>query len=581
MGSFAVCHAIATGVIRVMRSYSPKGVDRVHDENQGPIQSRVKPLDESLAARQWAEWRISRRNVLKFSAFGGGLTAAGLATNLRGFGSSVAAQDASATPVAGGSLSMSLADADATSFDPPVPPDNMSIWTMLLFYDQLVRPAPDGVSLEAGLATDWSASADGLTYTFKLRDATFHDGTPVTATDVAFCVKRASTLEGSGWTFLFSAIDTIDAPDPKTVVFHLKSVWAPFEADLALFGASIFPKAAYDAQGDKLFDKPIGSGPYIFDNWDKGNQIVLKKNPNYWDPGKPYLDELTFKVIQDSNTRMLQFQGGDLDIATNVPYNQIDALKANPDYTYIENTVARIDYIAINVTRAPFDDKILRQAINYAVNKDAIIQNVLFGAATPANTYLPKMAFHDDSAPGYPYDLDKAKGLVAQSSGKSGFKATLWSIAGDSVGAQICQLVASDLSQIGGTISIQTEDGNANLDRVFKTRDFDFNIGYYTTDIIDPDELTGFAVQSNGGTSAVGTGYKNDAVDALITQAEKEIDLAKRKDLYNQIQAAQADDAPFIFLFYPGGRTVTTSKVKNFNILPTGNYRLWEVWKES
>ena len=549
----------------------------MNDENRDSVQSRVRPRDASLAARQWAEWRLSRRNALKFSAFGGGALAAGL----RGFGGSATAQDASATPVVGGSLSMSLADSDATSFDPPVPPDNMSIWTMLMFYDQLLRPAPDGKSLEPGLATDWSASADGLTYTFHLRDATFHDGTPVTASDVAFCIDRAAHLQGGSWVFLFAAIDTIEAPDPKTVVFHLKSVWAPFEADIALFGASVFPKAAYEAQGDALFNKPIGSGPFIFDSWDKGNQIVVKKNPNYWDAGKPYLDQITFKVVPDSNSRLLQFQGGDLDIATSVPYNQIDALKSNPDYTYIENTVARIDYVAINVTRAPFDDKNLRQAMNYAVNKDAIIQNVLFGAAKPANTYLPLMAFHDDSVPGYPYNLDKAKQLVAQSAGKDGFSGTLWTIAGDAVAAQVCQLVANDLSQIGGNISIQSEDGNANLDRVFKTHDFDFNIGYYTTDIIDPDELTGFAVASDGGNDAVGTGYKSDAVDALIHQAQKETDVAKRQDLYNQAQQMQSDDAPFIFLYYPGGRTVTSSKVKNFSILPTGNYRLWEVWKES
>lgn len=540
------------------------------------IRTQVEPADGDLAARQWAEWRVSRRNLLKYSGFAAG----GVAVARFGAEAGSVAAQASPTPKTGGQLSMSLADADATSFDPPVPPDNMSIWTMLLFYDQLVRPAADGKSLEPGLATDWSASADGLTYTFHLRDAKFHDGTTVTSEDVAYCIDRAAKLQGSGWTFIFSAIDKIETSDPKTVVFHLKSVWAPFEADLALFAASIFPKAAHVAQGDKLFDKPIGSGPFIFDSWDKGNQIVLKKNPSYWDPGKPYLDQLTFKVLQDSNTRMLQFQGGDLDIATQVPFNQIDALKSNPSYTYIENTVARIDYIAINVTRQPFDDKNLRQAINYAVNKDAIIQNVLFGAAKPANTYLPLMAFHDDSVPGYPYNLDKAKALVAQSSAKSGFKATLWATAGDAVAAQICQLVASDLSAIGGDITLQTEDGNANLDRVFKTRDFDFNIGYYTTDIIDPDELTGFAVQSTGGTDAVGTGYKNDTVDKLVAQAELEPDKTKRQAIYTQIQQMQSDDAPFIYLFYPGGRTVTNAHIKNFSILPTGNYRLWEVWRD-
>lgn len=121
---------------------------------------------------------------------------------------------------------MSLADSDASSFDPPVPPDNMAIWTMLLFYDQLVRVAPDGLSLEPGLATEWSASEDGLQYTFKLRDAAFHDGTPVTSADVKYCLERAAKGE-TAWQFILSVIDTVDTPDkrpPSSTFFRLGAV---------------------------------------------------------------------------------------------------------------------------------------------------------------------------------------------------------------------------------------------------------------------------------------------------------------------------------------------------------------------
>ena len=163
------------------------------------------------------------------------------------------------------------------------------------------------------------------------------------------------------------------------------------------------------AQGDDLFQHPIGTGPFMFDSWDKQSQVVLKKNPNYWDAGKPYLDELTFKVLTDANARMLQFQGGDLDIVTSVPYSQVESLKANPDVTFHEEAVARFDYWGFNVTKENLSDVKIRQALNYAVNKDAIIQNVLFGAGQEANTYLPLMYGHDDTVPGYTYDLDKAK----------------------------------------------------------------------------------------------------------------------------------------------------------------------------
>jgi peptide/nickel transport system substrate-binding protein len=540
--------------------------------------TRYVPTDPELAERQWAEWRVTRRRLFQLGAVGGaGLALAGLGGRSPLAASLAAAQ--AEQPKSGGTITMSLADQDVTSFDPPMPPDNMSIWTMLLFYDQLIRPAPDGKSLEPGLAESWDVSPDGKTYTFHLRDAKFHDGSPVTAEDVAFCLKRASTIQGAPWQFMYTAIDTTEAPDPKTAVVKLKSVWAPFEADVAMFAASIFPKKAFEAQGDKFFQKPIGSGPFMFDSREPDVQVVLKKNPNYWEAGKPYLDGATFKVLTDANARMLQFQGGELDIVTLVPYNQLDPMKANPDVVLLEDAVAKIDIISIQVTRKPFDDRTLRQAMNYAVNKDAIIQNVLFGAGKLATTFLPLMPGHDPNSPGYPYNLAKAKELVAQSSGKDGFKGELIYTAGDTTQAQICQLVAADLAQIGGQITVTAVDGNTLLQKLFTTFDFQLCKAYYTTDIVDPDELASFAALGSGGAKAMGSNYSNPEVDKLIVQAQSETDKAKRQDLYNQIQKLHLDDAPFIFLFYPGGNTATQKYVKDFHVLPTGNYRLWETWR--
>ena len=551
--------------------------DRMPDR----LRTRYTPADEALAARQWAEWRLTRRHLLRIGAYGGAGLALALGATGRPSGyalGAAAAQDQQ--PKYGGRIQMSLADQDVTSFDPPMPPDNMSIWTMLLFYEQLIRVAPDGVSLEPGLAESWEVSEDGQTYTFHLRDAQFHDGTPLTAADVAYCLPRAATLEGSPWSFIYTAIDRAEAPDPKTAVVHLKSVWAPFEADLAMFAASIFPKAAHEAQGDKLFEKPIGTGPFVFDSREPDVQVVLKKNPNYWDEGKPYLDELVFKVITDANARMLQFQGGDLDIVTLVPFNQIEPLRANPDYVVLEDAVARIDIVSIQTTRPPFDDRTLRQAMNYAVNKDAIIQNVLFGAGELATSFLPKMPGRDPNSPGYPYDPAKAKELVAQSAGKDGFEGELIYTAGATDQAQMCQLIANDLAQIGGKITVTAVDGNTLLEKLFTTFDFDLCKSYYTTDIIDPDELASFAALGSGGAKAMGSNYSNEQVDALITQAQTETDPAKRQEIYNEIQRLHLEDAPFLFLFYPGGNTATHKYVKNFRILPTGNYRLWETWRD-
>ncbi|MCC6315422.1 MAG: ABC transporter substrate-binding protein [Thermomicrobiales bacterium] len=533
-----------------------------------------KSGDERVVAQQRA-WAIGRRRVLQAM----GLSAAALAfgqmpTARRGV--AAAAQDGE--PKAGGSLSMSLADNDVQSFDPITVTDNMSIWTQLLVYDQLVRVAPDGLSVEPGLAESWDVSEDAKTYTFHLRDATFHDGAPVTADDVVFSLNRAISDDTSLWTFLFTAVASVEAVDDKTVVATLSETWAPFEAVMALFAASIFPQKLYEEQGDELWQHPIGSGPFMFDSWNKGVEIVLKKNPNYWVAGQPYLDEVHLQVLTDSNARMLQFQAGELDIATDVPFSQLDALRANPDAIVLQDAVARLDYYPMLNTRPPFDDAKLRLAMNYAIDRDAIIQNVLFGAGQPATTYLPLMWGHDAEAPGYPHDLDKAKALIAESAAKDGFAAELLIDAGDPVRAQVAQLVAADLAQIGGQITITQLDPAALSDRR-NSMDYQIAAQYYTSDIIDPDELTTVAVQSDGGVDSVWTGYKNEEVDKLVIEARTTLDPDRRLALYSQIQRLVAEDAPSLYLFYPTGRTATQAVIQNFHILPTGNYRLWETWR--
>ncbi len=543
------------------------------------FQTQFTTVDTALADRQWAEWRATRRGVLKSAGLTAGALSIGGGAVLASPASRVVAQDGE--PKYGGAVAMSLADDDVTTFDPIIPFDNMAIWTMLLIYDQVIRVGPDGLSLEPGLAETWEVSDDGLTYTFNLREANFHDGTPVTAEDVAFCLNRTAFDEASSMTFFFAAVENFEATDERTVVATLNDVWVPFEADLALFGASIYPQAAFEAQGEALWEAPIGSGPFMFDSWERGAQIVLNKNPEYWDEGKPYLDQLTFKVLTDSNARMLQFQGGELDIVTDVPFNQIEPLSQNPDYVVLpDDAAARIELIALNVTRAPLDDKILRQAINYAVDKDAIIQNVLFGAGVPATSYLPLMAGHDPDSPGYPFDLERAKQLVAESNSPDGFAFEILTSVGDSVGSQVCQLVAAQLAEIGGQVTVTQVEPAVQTERHTVTGDYDGAKSYYTTDIIDPSQLSTFAVLGDDDFKAMWTNYDNEEVDQLIRDAQSETDPDARLEMYHQIQAMHLDDAPFIFLFYPTGRSATQSYVKNFHILPTGNYRLYETWRD-
>jgi peptide/nickel transport system substrate-binding protein len=276
---------------------------------------------------------------------------------------------------------------------------------------------------------------------------------------------------------------------------------------------------------------------------------------------------------------MLQFQSGDLDVATAVPYSQVESLKANPDINFHEEAVARIDYWGINCAKEPFTDVKIRQAINHAINKDAIIQNVLFGAGQVANTFLPLMYGHDDTVPAYAYDVAKAQQLMAESTQPDGFEAEVIMGTGNPVAAQQAQLIAADLEKIGIKLTVTTLEPAAVRDRR-NAFDFDFLSGYYTTDIIDPDELTNFAAETDGGAFAVWTQYRNDQVNQWIVDARAELDPEARLGIYSNIQKQVTADAHFVYLYYPTGNTVSQKFVQNFRILPTGNYRLWETWRD-
>ena len=224
-------------------------------------------------------------------------------------------------------------------------------------------------------------------------------GTPFTAEDAAFCIDRAAKKEGTPWQFIISGRRFTEAPDPRTCVIHLKSVWAPFEADLAMFAASIFPKAAYEEQGDAFFEHPIGTGPFQFVSRTPDVEVVLEKNPNYWQPGIPYLDGATFKVLKTPTRASCSCRAASSISRRSSPTTSSRFSAATRPTPSTPRTSPASTSRSINTTRPPFDDKKLRQAMNYAVNKESIIQNVLFGNGEMATSFLPKMPGRDPNRP--------------------------------------------------------------------------------------------------------------------------------------------------------------------------------------
>ena len=475
-------------------------------------------------------------------------------------------------PRRGGTLVMARV-ADVETWDPSIPNDNMSIWAHLLVYDQLVQSSSDGKNVVPDLATSWIVSKNGTVWTFHLRpNIRFWDGTPVTAEDVRFSFQRQLSTAMNGF------LKRVDVVNPSTVRFTLKQLWAPFLYYLALWSYSIISEHYFKKVGAAKFgNQPMGSGPFIMAKWEKGKQITLKRNPYYWQKGKPYLDEVDLTIVGDDNTRMLKVQAGEIDIATDVPFNLIKSLKANPQLQVQTTPLDRLDIIQMLDAKPPFNDVKVRQAMNYAVDKQAIIHAVFFGYGRVANSPLALQKYWDPASPAYPFDLAKAKKLMAASHYPHGFKATLLTVAGDTVFAQVAQIVKAEVAPLGINISIIQQEGTTQFNTIMAKK-YQMAQDYVTSDIVDPAENLPFEVVSPPVGVAFYTGYKNPKVDELNRQANLTLDNSTRQRLFSELQRQVMQDAPFIFLYNIPSRTALRTRVKNFVILPTGNYHLENVW---
>ncbi|WP_414474838.1 ABC transporter substrate-binding protein [Microvirga sp. M2] len=463
---------------------------------------------------------------------------------------------------------------DALTLDPIASSDNPSIWTELLIFDQLIRPTPDGKNLSPGLAEKWTISPDGLEYVFTLRDAKFSNGDPVTTDDVIYSLQRAAG-DKSDWARFFKPITHFEAVDAKTIRMKLDKPFTPMLNNLALFSASIVPKNLVEADKD-FFLHPIGSGPFTLTRWSKGEKIELAKNPHYWQVGKPAIDTAELDIINEDNARVLKLQAGEIDATIDVPYNQMSKLAADPGIKVGTADVFRIDLVQLNTTKKPFDDVRVRQALNYAVNKDAIIRSVLFGNGKPAVAAIPIMAYHNEELKPYPVDEAKAKSLLAGAGHPNGFSTTLLVPAGNVTYRQVATVLQAALKKIGVTVELQTIEGSSQFSTT-KAGNYEMSLSYATSDTIDPDQLTGFTSVNPERANAFHTQWHDDRVNELYALERQTLDGPERGKQFKEIEQRVHDAAPFIFLYHPQATYASRADVEGFRVLPTSNFRLEDV----
>jgi peptide/nickel transport system substrate-binding protein len=473
---------------------------------------------------------------------------------------------------------------NAEPFSPFVPwqiDDNPALFISVNVYDTLLRTTKDGLGVEAGLATKWEPSADGLTWTFTLKDGVkFSDGSAMKGSDVKASLDVARAGEKSAWKDVYKAIKEVTASDDKTVKITLSQPYAPLLSVLAMFSSGVLPADMAKATDTKDYDNTLawktkGTGAYYSEGWKKGDPIILKRNTNYW-RGTPTVDEVRIEYIPDDNTRVLKLQGGETDVIDFVPFSQITALNGNGGVKAQTFTIQQTAFVMLNNSKPPLNDVKVRQALNYATDKEAIIKNVYFGQAKVMNAPIPMGTYYDKSLPGYPYDLEKAKALMAQSSGAGGFKMDMQVRSGNTNFANTAVILKEAWAKLGVTVDIQTLD-TAVVRTNYREGNYMSTPTAWTNDMNDPTEIVNYAMRGGASPFSYWTRYNNPDLNDKITKADLEQDAKKREALYSEIQKIYMDAAPVAFIAHLGATAGWRQNVEGFFIDGLSYYRFEDV----
>jgi peptide/nickel transport system substrate-binding protein len=429
------------------------------------------------------------------------------------------------------------------------------------------------------LAESWTASTDGTQYTFKLRQGvTFHDGTPFDAKAVKWNLDRLIDPAVRVPIRAPYPIAKTDVVDAQTVHVTLKYPYAPFVGALSWTTSGLVSPAAADKEGNtyKDYNHLVGTGPYVFKERRKGEMITVAKNPKYWGR-KPYYDTVVFRIVPEAATRESLLLADQVDLIILPPVADLQALGRNSAVKVILAPSDRTIFIAINTTKGILSDRRVRQALNYAVDKNAIIENVLFGAADPMDAPMASSLFGYCKVGTYPHDPAKAKALLAEAGMKPGTAMQLIHPTGRYVqDKESTEAVAGFLREVGIEPSLQTMDWPSYIRTI--TTPVDKNttqlhfLGWAPA-FLDASQqvlqfLSTYAPPSGLETSF----YKNAEVDRLVQAAERELNPAKRRELYCDLSKRVWDDAPWIFLWVQRFPIVYSAKVTDVSSLPNEKF---------
>ena len=482
----------------------------------------------------------------------------------------LAAGTAQAQPKQGGEMVVSYKD-DISTFDPAIGYDWQN-WSMIkALFDGLMDYKPGTTELIPDLAESYTISEDGLTYTFKLRQGVkFHNGRTMTSADIKYSIERSVNPEtqspGQGFFWQIAGFDAmvsggakelsgITTPDDHTVIINLSQPDATFLQIVAINFAFAVPREEVEKYGLDFGHNPVGTGAYTMTEWTLGQRVVFERNRDYFREGAPFLDKITFEVGQEPQVALLRLKRGEVDVLGD-PIPSANFLQEVNDPAnagmIVEGGLLHTGYITMNTTEAPFDNKLVRQAVNMAINKERVIK-IVNGRATIANQPLPPaMPAYDTAYEGYPYDPEKAKQLLAEAGYPNGFETELYAM-NTAPNPRIAQSFQQDLAAIGIKAAIKSLAQATVIDAGGEgTAPMLWSGGMaWIADYPDPSNFYGPIL---GCGSVVPGGwnwakYCNQEIDALAAKADgmaSADQVEARLDLWRQIYNKIMDDAPWV-----------------------------------
>jgi len=467
-------------------------------------------------------------------------------------------------------------------------------------FDFLINLYGDSSDLQPDLALSWQVAEDALSVTLALRpDVTFHDGTPVDADAVVFSFERMLNPNSPDYygpyafpPSFYPQYKLATAVDPLTVKFDLKQPDATFLSALVWNTGSIVSPTAAKAAGKDFSNTPIGAGPFKFVSWEKDVKTEMARFDGFWG-GPANLDSLIWKPIVEEAERFNQLVSGDVDFIVSIDPQFVPAVQSNPDLQLIQTPSLQNWWGYLNLNEPHLKDPRVRQAMNYAINKDSLIKNVLKDTAIPSTGWSwPNTWSYEPGVTQYTYDPQKAKDLLAAAGFADGFDIDYFvpeSGSGMVAPKEIATAMQADLKAVGINAKITTAEWISYISALLAGKGMDDvngkQIGMaqisWLNPVADPGLYAEYVSSGQGDALALNVGYYNNAdYNALLAQARTTADQATRADLYKKAQKLFADDAPWIFMFSSNFVTAARANVKGIALNPDTNVlHLKDAWK--